>query len=103
MSEEPPLGPEPGLPEGQPAPLPAPEPERYPFWGYFDVLVVAGIAFAGFLASSVLMAVIASTLHIPPGRPDVRVALPGQVLLYIALFCGLAAWLRLQASRNCIG
>lgn len=66
------------------APAPAPPPERDPFWGYADVLLVAGLAlpcmFLGVGVIWLLKGV--AHLHMRPGIADVTAMLIGYALLF---------------------
>lgn len=72
----------------QPAlPPVAPRPERVPFWGYADVLLIAGLAvpcmFLGWGAVWLLMGV--TQMHPPSGVKAVSAMLMGYILLFAAL------------------
>jgi membrane protease YdiL (CAAX protease family) len=79
MSEEQPAVPAP--------PPPEPEPQRDPFWGYADVLLVAGLAlpcmFLGWFL--VHVAVRIAHLHVRPGVEAVPEMLLGYGLLFAAM------------------
>ena len=96
---EPPVPPpdEPPLP-----PLPPPPPEeRYPFWGYSDVLLFTGLAvpclFAGFaLAKAFLFAL--QLIHMRPVNPVVELLL-GQSAGYAFLFGSLVLIFQVHYDR----
>jgi membrane protease YdiL (CAAX protease family) len=88
---------EPGGPEGTPA-APPPEPERYPFWGYSDLFLFAGLAIPSMLIGLALVKLAMFVFHI---HAAVRVAevLPAQFLGYGLLFGALVLIFRLQYER----
>lgn len=94
MSDQPPVPMEP-VPELPPAP---PEPEPYPFWGYGDVLLFAGLVIPCMLLGYGLVKGALWLLHI---HPAVRVAelLPEQFLGYLLLFGALLLIFRLEYER----
>ncbi len=77
-----------------PTPLPvAPPPERVPFWNYLDVALVLGLLFAFSLVIAVFVRLL--TIPFPQLRADpTPLALPVQVLFYLALY--LSFWLVLK-------
>src|SRR5580765_7157125 len=87
---------------GEPLPLPPtevpPQPERYPFWSYSDLLVLLGIALPCMLLSLVLVQGVFYLFHVQTGLPAVK-AIAQQFTLYLLLFLGLMAMLRLQYDR----
>ena len=104
MSDQPPEGTPPAtqtsLPEGAP-PAPRPEgtpPERYPFWGYSDVALFAGLLIASGIVSFVLVPFVIAAFHIQI-RSKVLEALVIQALLYVLAFSALALLFRVQYER----
>jgi membrane protease YdiL (CAAX protease family) len=88
--------PEPALeaPPQPPAPLDPPV-ERYPFWGYLDLLGFALIALMGMVVESLLMAALISATHIK----QIYVLMPAQILLYAFLLGSLALIFRRYYDR----
>lgn len=83
---------EPALP---PEAEPAEAPERYPFWGYGDLLLFAGMALPAMLVGAALVSGVVSVLGWrAPNR--VFVLLPAQFLGYFLLFLLLWALFRFQ-------
>ena len=85
-------------PEPPPVPVPEPEapaPERYPFWGYLDLLGFVLIALVGFIVESLLMGELIATTHVK----QIFVLIPGQVLLYGFLLGTLALIFRRYYGR----
>lgn len=96
MSDTPPPAPaEPG-PEAHLSP-PAPEPP-YPFWGYGDLILFAGLTIPCMLLGAGLVKLVLWMLHL---HPAVRVAelLPEQFLGYVLLFVMLLLIFRLEYER----
>jgi membrane protease YdiL (CAAX protease family) len=94
IEEQPPPNLEPGVePEGPP-----PEPERYPFWGYSDLLLFAGLVIPSMLTGWALVKTGMFLFHI---HAALRVAelLSEQFLGYAILFGGLLLILRMQYQR----
>jgi len=88
----PPENPEPIAPEPEDLLPPPPPPPREPFWGYNDLLVFFGIVFGAFA--------IAAAILLPFRAQDkVIVTLSFQLVFYVLLFGGLAAFLRLSHDR----
>ena len=85
-------------PEAQPPPPPEPEPERYPFWGYPDLLVFAGLAIPSMLIG---LAVVKAGMFLFHIHAALRVSelLAEQFLGYGILFGGLLLMFRLQYER----
>jgi len=99
MSEEQPfesLGLPPAAPEPEAAPPPAPE--RYPFWGYPDLALFAGMLIASAVAAMTLVSVILSVLHVQV-QAKVAEALAVQCLIYALAFAALALLFRVQYQR----
>jgi membrane protease YdiL (CAAX protease family) len=92
---QPPPPVEPG-PEALPSPPPAPE--RYPFWGYGDLLLFAGLAIPCLLLGAGSVKLVLWMFHV---HPAVRLAelLPEQFLGYILLFVMLRLIFRLEYER----
>ena len=84
--------------EAQPPPPPEPEPERYPFWGYPDLLVFAGLAIPSMLIG---LAVVKAGMFLFHIHAALRVSelLAEQFLGYGILFGGLLLMFRLQYER----
>lgn len=89
-------------PECAPAPplAPAPEPERYPFWGYSDLFLFVGLLIPSVLVSSALLRVLFAIFGVHPAAVSVLVVLPEQLLSYALIFGSLALILRLQYDRS---
>jgi membrane protease YdiL (CAAX protease family) len=99
MSEEQPfesLGLPPVAPEPEGA-LP-PEPERYPFWGYSELALFAGMLIASAVAAMTLVSLGLSVLHVQV-QSKVAVALAVQSLIYAMAFAALALLFRVQYQR----
>jgi hypothetical protein len=79
------------------AEAPAPQPERYPFWGYSDLLVFAGLVIPSMLIGWAVVRAGISLFHIHALR--VSELLCEQFLGYGILFGGLALNFRLQYER----
>lgn len=93
--------PDPGLDGSRPAgPGPAcePETERYPFWGYADVCLFAGLVIPSMLLGLGLVKAVFSVLRIHSSLRVVEL-LPEQLLGYLLLFGALAMTLRLHYGR----
>ena len=90
IEEQPPLNPEPGE-------APPPEPERYPFWGYPDLLVFAGLVIPSMLIGWAVVKAGMFLFHIHALR--VSELLCEQFLGYGVLFGGLLLIFRLQYER----
>jgi uncharacterized protein len=71
---------------------------REPFWGYLDLLLVAGFICVGFVAMAILAAVI-GVLFPALGRNPLPLALPLQIVFYIAVYVGFIAIFRLRYNR----
>ena len=84
------------VPEG--LPTATPEAERYPFWGYGDLLLFAGLAIPCLLLGAGLVKLVLWMFHI---HPAVRAAelLPEQFLGYVLLFGMLRLIFRLEYER----
>lgn len=93
----PPLPVDPGSEVPQPSPPPS-EPERYPFWGYGDLLLFAGLAIPCMLLGLGLVKSFLWLFHI---RAQMRVVelLPEQFAGYVFLFCVLLLIFRLEYDR----
>lgn len=96
MSDAQPPAPVEPVPEALPS-LP-PAPDRYPFWGYGDLLLFAGLAIPCLLLGAGLVKLVLWVLHV---HPAVRVAelLPEQFLGYVFLFGMLRLIFRLEYER----
>src|SRR5436309_1042412 len=95
LSEPPP---EPAAFEVAQAPQPVPRPERFPFWGYHDLLVFIGL----FVVSLVLgFATVSGFLRLfrLDVQNDVLKLLPAQFLAYLYLFLGVWLLFRTQYGR----
>src|SRR5690349_16650600 len=93
MTPEPP-------PSAEPVPLPPsePEPERYPFWGYSDLLLFAGLSVPAMLIGWALVRGVFALFHLHPALHVVEL-LPQQLLGYVLLFGALAMILRLEYDK----
>jgi membrane protease YdiL (CAAX protease family) len=79
-------------------PFDTPEPpEREPFWGYGDLLVVIGLGIVSILAGAGSIAILIRTLHMHPLKAASVVA--QQSLIYFLLFGSLAMLFRAQYDR----
>ena len=111
LSPAPALSPAPEpAPEPEPAPAPepelspepepelSPEPEPYPFWGYSDLLLFAGLVIPCMLTGLAVVKLVLAVFHL---HPSTRVAelLPEQLIGYGLLFGALAVDLRVQYGR----
>ena len=83
--------------EEQPPEAPPPEPERYPFWGYPDLLVFAGLVIPSMLIGWAVVKAGMFLFHIHALR--VSELLSEQFLGYGVLFGGLLLIFRLQYER----
>jgi membrane protease YdiL (CAAX protease family) len=100
MDELPPQNVEPEL-HAEPPPCelpPEPKPEPYPFWGYSDVLLFAGLVVPCMLAGWALVKGVVAVLHL---HASVKVAelLPEQFAGYAFLFGALLLIFRVQYDR----
>lgn len=75
-----------------------PEPERYPFWDYSDVLVFIGLAIPSMAAASLLIRGFLALFHLHPAL-KVMELLPAQFLGYLLLFGGLWGIFRMKYER----
>ena len=75
-----------------------PAPERTPFWGYADVLLVAGLALPCMFLGWAAVRLILWALHLHSGIPGVE-AVTEMVLGYALLFGALALIFRVQYDR----
>jgi membrane protease YdiL (CAAX protease family) len=100
----PPLPPEPPRqaaempPPASGTPPCAPQPERYPFWGYSDLLLFVGLVIPCLLLASAIVRVFFAVIGVRPG-PTVARILPEQLLSYLLIFGALALILRFQYGR----
>jgi len=96
MSDAQPPAPVEPVPEG--LPTATPEADRYPFWGYGDLLLFAGLAIPCLLLGAGLVKLALWIFHI---HPAVRAAelLPEQFLGYVLLFGMLRLIFRLEYER----
>ncbi len=96
MTGEPP----PGAPEFDAAPEPAPQPahERYPFWGFPDVLLFTGLALPCMICGVVAMKTLEWAFRWQP-RVKAMELLPAQFLGYGFLFLTLFLLFRVQYGR----
>jgi membrane protease YdiL (CAAX protease family) len=83
--------------EQGPQPEPVRTPERYPFWGYSDLLLFAGMAVPAILAGSVLVKLIVRVFRIQ--LIPAAELLAGELAAYTALLLVLLAIFRLQYDR----
>lgn len=83
-------------PQAQPEPV-APPPERYPFWGYSDLFLFAGLALPGMLTGMGIVKILLriSRVHLIPAAE----LLAGEFAGYAALFVILLGIFRLQYNR----
>jgi hypothetical protein len=81
-----------------PPPPPPPEPERYPFWGYPDLLFFAGLAIPSMLIGWAVVKAGIFLFHIHSTLP-VAELLFEQFLGYAILFGGLLLMFRMQYER----
>jgi uncharacterized protein len=97
--EEPGLGPprEPP-PELTDVPPPAPPPERFPFWGYRDLLLFIGLAVASLVAGMIIVKVLLTVLRVK-AQNDLVQLLPAQFLGYLLLFLCVRLMFRAQYDR----
>ena len=85
--------------EGQPlAPPPAPREERVPFWGYADVLLLAGLALPCMFAGWALVRLTLLIFHLHGLAQGVQ-AVPEMLVGYVLLFAALALIFRVQYDR----
>jgi uncharacterized protein len=75
-----------------------PAPERYPFWGYSDLALFAGILIASAVAAMTLVSVVVSVFHVQV-QSKVAEALAVQSLIYALAFAALALLFRIQYQR----
>ena len=69
----------------------------YPFWGYFDLLVIVGMWFAAWVVNGLSMGIMMAVLHMPVGaNPGTGLVLMNQSVFYALFFGSLALWLRVQ-------
>jgi membrane protease YdiL (CAAX protease family) len=102
-----PLPEPPPPPPAEPPPLPPAEPpaappeERYPFWGYSDVLLFAGLTIPCMVAGFTLAKVLLFALQLIHMRPisSVAVLLVGQSAGYLFLFGSLVLMFRVHYGR----
>ena len=91
----------PPLPPAEPPEIPPPPEERYPFWGYSDVLIFIGLAlpcmFAGFALTKALFFVL-QLIHMRPMSSVVEL-LAGQTAGYAFLFGVLVMLFRVHYDR----
>jgi membrane protease YdiL (CAAX protease family) len=84
--------------EPMPGPEPSAPPERYPFWGYQDLALFAGLAAPSLvLAFGLVQAVLLVSGYSPAGRAAPLLA--GQFLGYSFLFLSLYGLLKLRYDR----
>jgi len=97
-------GAESSAPPGEPrapdvaAAVSATEPEPYPFWGYSDLLLFAGLTVPCMVLGWALVKAGFALFGFHSGRPVVEL-LPAQLLGYAFLFAVLRAILRMQYDR----
>ena len=84
--------------ESAAAPPEAPPPERYPVWGWTDLLFFIGLAIASMVFAMALASMIAWPLRLAP-RDQVFVLVPAQFLGWLLLFLGTALLLRSRYGR----
>jgi len=78
--------------------IPEPPPERVPFWGYLDLALVLGLLF-GFSAMMVVALGVLAFVY-PRFRSDpMPLALPAQILFYIALYLSFRIVLKLRYGK----
>jgi CAAX protease family protein len=83
---------------GQAEPPVPPEPERYPFWDYSDVLIFAGLAIPSMLVAELAVRGFLALFHLHPAL-KVMELLPAQFLGYLLLFGGLWGMFRMKYER----
>jgi membrane protease YdiL (CAAX protease family) len=79
-------------------PLAEPPRERYPFWGYGDLLIFIGLALPSLLAGAILVKAFVTVLRLGV-RNRIFEIVPAQFVGYAILFGLLAALFRLHYSR----
>jgi len=79
----------------EPEPPPPPPSEKYPFWGYLDLLGFFFIALLGLAAESLLLIVLIDVTHVKKAY----LLIPAQVLLYGFLLGALALIFRRYYGR----
>ena len=87
-----------GVPEIDGATPASPEPERYPFWGYHDLLLFAGLAIPCMLLGYGLVKVVLRLFRIDPAMRVVEL-LPAQFAGYGFLFAALLLIFRMEYGR----
>ncbi|MBZ5728766.1 MAG: CPBP family intramembrane metalloprotease [Acidobacteriia bacterium] len=85
-------------PEPPPEPPPAPPPERYPFWGYSDLFLFAGLAIPSMLLGLGLVKLVMLLFHLHAPVRAVEL-LPEQFAGYAILFTALLVMFRMQYGR----
>lgn len=83
------------LPETLP---PAPEVERFPFWGYLDLVVVVCMGALALILSEFLMLGVGRLLHVPKATQEL-LAIPAQFLAYALLFTIVHTLFRMLYDR----
>ena len=84
-------------PDGQLEP-PAPPPERYPFWSYFDLVVFFGFSFPALLLGWALVKGALTMLHIHVAAAAVE-PVAEQAVGYVILFAALKLLLQVEYER----
>lgn len=89
-----------GLPPAAPEPEAAPPPQsvRYPFWGYPDLALFAGMLIASAVAAMTLVSMVLSVFPVQV-QAKVAEALAVQSLIYVLAFAALALLFRVQYQR----
>ncbi len=97
MMDERPQDPAPPIPPEEIIPLP-PEPERFPFWTYVDLLLIVFLTLPCMALGILLVRGLLWLLH---AHPSLQVAelLPAQVLGYVMVFTAIAVMFRSQYGR----
>jgi membrane protease YdiL (CAAX protease family) len=83
--------------EPGPQPAPVPQPERYPFWGYSDLLLFAGLAVPAMLAGLGVVKILVRLSRVP--LIPAAELLAGEFAGYAGLFIILLGIFRLQYDR----
>jgi hypothetical protein len=91
LTEPPAIPPEPVF-------TPAAEPERNPFWGYADVLLVAGLALPCMFAGFGIVRLAMWAAHLQSAAPGVEAVIE-MLLGYVLLFAALGVIFRVQYDR----
>jgi CAAX protease family protein len=86
------------IPQSTDLRIPELAPERVPFWGYMDLVLVLGLLF-GFSAIMVVVLGVLAFMY-PKLRSDpTPLALPAQILFYVALYLSFRLVLKLRYGK----